>query len=283
MNQLLGATTHLINAYKFCDFLDDLDKRDADINVVSIGCQGIKEQQVLPWVLRTAKERPDLKIQIDLFDTFEETPPDCANNPEWEKVSHCLYQHRQWKNLTVKVNEYFFPDSQKLAFPYLYHAIVRLNQANKLVIMSQHTGGNVLGPVLLKLFHKIHTEIPPEHRHFCLLAQSGRPPEVFDTNHPVDSFLRDIRDILGYLVFMAPNPTTEGREAIVEMIEQIIVQKVDDKQYENSSILPKLALEYRQWDEQNRLGENPIERFVRNLSFDFDSLDQVIFSLPPRL
>ena len=52
-------------------FLDFLNPERADINIISIGCGGIPNQQVYPWVFQTASKYPRLNFKIDLFDKFD--------------------------------------------------------------------------------------------------------------------------------------------------------------------------------------------------------------------
>lgn len=148
------------------------------------------------------------------------------------------------------------------------------------MIISEHTAGNDLSPVLIEALQRVQGD------RFHLLTQSGRPPEVFDSKHPMDSFIRYVKDCMG-VILLHQNPQRQNwsKQEIAPQYYHLLLQDIEEQLHSDEGVLTfqgsyifySLSQQYLRWVEMNRAGENPVLRFMRDIDFDFPSLDAVSF------
>jgi hypothetical protein len=178
-------------------FLDFANSNRADINIVSIGCNGIKEQQVYPWVYKVARKYPSLKFQIDVFDKFESLPDVIKDDakqdlPSWERLDPCTYRYLPCDNILLKVNACYFPcawgGSQIVhqIYPLLLNCVQDLLSNNKVVIFSEHTGGSENDSYFMRLFNELNANSYVNVANLFLIAQCLSAAVIYN-NELVDS------------------------------------------------------------------------------------------------
>ena len=217
-------------------------------------------------------EQADLKIQIDLFDRFEGTP-EFFHAASWEEVGRDSYRHRTHHNLSVRVHRHFFPTKKSHAA--LTERVEALLLQGKMVIISEHTGGNNLGDALLDLFERVNRTVPSEQNAFYLLAQSGRPPELFHQGNRPDPLLRLLHEGLGDVV-----PHREELADLLAHRMRCTKSSCACRAFNlsASSRWCDLKGEYRRWREEGSHGLSPIETLLDNFSFPYRDLSEVKFN-----
>lgn len=225
-------------------FVGFADPNRADINIVSIGCDGhLANQQVYPWVHKLAAMHPELTIKIDLFDYFAKAPIVINNNNDWQKVDSNMYRHTLNSNIILKINPYCFPLSESgfiagPIYPLLMHCVQRLLRNNKIVIFSQHTGDNSIDLSLVNLSNELKMHMPNNIKNLFLVGECGWPAEIYNENY-IDAIeralnctiLRAIEDKfftsmqINNVISKYHKILRDGKEdELAELIEQIKIQ-----------------------------------------------------------
>ena len=242
LQEVLGEFEAMLSISFLSSFLWQLGKDESEVTVISIGSCGIKEQQVLPSILETAKDYSNKKIAVFLIDEFDHDKNlVILDQTQWKQISEKQWRHLTWQNLTIYlcngnipfatsiVNEQFFPK---------FKAIVhKKTKTQGTVIISQHKSNNWISPQFFSFFDKSCEQSGS----LFLIGQSGFPPIIYNASHCVEDFLRDqyliihlfpvsCNPVLGWI-----SPSKQSINKTISFFEALL--KNTEKEEEEAEIL----------------------------------------------
>lgn len=171
----------LSNYPKLNSFLESFrSEKRANVNIITIGCANDWKQQVYPWVIAFAKQKPELTFAIDLFDQWEAGQPEFLEESAlvWKTEDGEKYIH---ENIEVNVRTYI-PGAMKSPdgpgyfvtdFHKILSTLIRKRLENDVVIVSEHTGGYVLDKPYVGFYNQIYYEDNDLKKRFFLATHQG--------------------------------------------------------------------------------------------------------------